>query len=188
MKKKQIFFLILLSWFSQGFGMTMPIIFVQPPIVKRAPDHLSREWLYELIEYSPSSIDTKEIRENLPYYIRMIEDDIEYLETIRNIQDQIQNKYVYNGLKKITGAALVFVSTGIACYKAISHDRCGYVEGLGPIHAVSAFLVPPACLVLGTFGAIETYVAMDYKKNLNERLQKNKHILKLLKNIQVVVQ
>ncbi len=183
MKTKYIVFLLLLSLATHASTMYVPVVIVSQH-TEKAPNHLSLEWLYELIQYSPDSIETKEVRENLSYYTRMVEFDIKCLEVLRESQDSVQNQCMLKGLMKTVAFPLLF--TG-ACLLAASHRQPYYYFNRDEedFYFGCASILAGIGIFFGATGARDVVNALQYTKDLNERLQKDRRILRLLNDIAV---
>lgn len=189
--KRLLFFLLCMISFQSLYGIFgIRLVIPWDPWKKEEIDVNSRKYLYEILKHSPNFILTKEVKENREYYIKLIEQHIKVLQ-------EKKNKFNFGQFKKFTIATLwtaaalstlrSFINkkdeiknlkdqnSSISSFisKTVSADDLA--EKRGELFGITIYLVP-FCY----FATTRLYKAILYKAEVQQRLERDLHILNLL--------
>lgn len=204
MLRTQLFFIFLLSFFSQPVYGIFGIRLVIPwdPWKKEEIDIHSRKYLYEIIKHSPNFILTKEVKENREYYIQLIEQHLEVLNTKLNQFNYAEYKNYSIGALSLAAAmftsrVLIVSQNEITALRKLLDDNGSHktswlnhslpsnekskIENQLSIQEARIFVNGPLMFFFSYLALTRLYKAMRYKAKVQKRIDRDMHVLKLLK-------
>lgn len=188
---KRLFFLFCVSSFIQlrcgdfGVRVVVPIDFWKKQKKEKIDIH-SRKYLYEIIKHSPNFILTKEVKENREYYIKLMEQHIEYLYHKKNKLNYTEGKAYVIGTSALVCVGLLsaIIVKANEDIKAIKNNSF-FNRQFDSVDADREKLIRASCslalLPAAYCAATRLWKAIRYKTNIQKRINRDTHILNLLK-------
>lgn len=197
MLTKRLFFLFWISFFSNPvygifdyFRLGLAVVF--DPLKKEDVDINSRKYLYEILKNSPDFILTNHVKKNREYYIKLIEQHLRKLEQKKSIIYPSQFKKLAKVMPYLCATVgsiavcewcnerMLTLNKIIDTNKINMNDRNRMVGEFNyrAELAVLSFLFSLPC----AYQTIKKlYKTIKFSNQLEERMHRDIHILKLLK-------
>ena len=149
---------------------------------EQKPDPFTLQWLYGVAAKNPHFMHYKEVRENRKYFIKLLRSHIQDLENkLADKQWRISfNKFLRGMFGTTIGGVFIYHGGYSLFLDAVGDCRDGIASG---VSFIGSIVLGAAGAVAGFIGCKTIVRAFQYKRCVQERLNRDRNILQKLENI-----